>query len=166
MSLFFTSFFFKLICLSSLYAPEQIPQEDLQEVLPQVFMIGEYETDYEQIMSSCDEMLLKVCEDSMDDAYKNWLLLLRDMEVYAEEEGFDIKGIKIWLNVFWNADGSINHMVYYPKPNSRNMDFSLLSDFLNSFASFHKSSINHAVCFSHYGSGSFPTFADYYLKEK
>lgn len=139
--------------------------QDDQNEIPNVFMIGEFESDYEQIISGCDNLLLTVCNESMDDAYKNWLLMLNDVEKYAEEVNFDIKGVKVWLNVFWNADGSIQHIVYYPKPSSRNMDFSLLSDFLNSFVTNYESPIKFNECFSHYGSGTFPTFASYYLKE-
>jgi len=138
---------------------------DDQDRIPNAFMIGEFETDYEEIISGCNNLLLSVCDDSMDEAYKTWLLMLNDVEKYAEEVNFDIKGVKIWLNVFWNADGSIKHIVYYPKPNSRNMDFSLLSEFLNSFVDDYESTLKNPDCFSHYGSGTFPTFADYYLEQ-
>ena len=131
--------------------------------LPTVFMIGENEAEYEDLVSTCNDPLLSVCNDSMDEAYKKWLGLLSDMEKYAESKDFDIRGIKIWLNVFWNTDGSIKHLVYYPKPNSRNMDFELLSEFLVVFQSEYNMNFTNQKCFSHYGSAAFPTFADIYL---
>ena len=92
--------------------------------------------------------------------------MLNDIEKYAEKSEFDIKGIKIWLNVFWNSDGTIKHLVYFPKPNSRNMDFDLLTLYLGKFVENYKMEALDRACFSHYGSAAFPTFADYYLNEK
>ncbi len=133
------------------------------DTLPSVFMIGENEIEYEELVGNCNKLLLTVCNDSMDLAYRKWMGLLSDMEKYAEANDFDIKGIKIWLNVFWNTDGTIKHLVYYPKPNSRNMDFSKLSVFMDSFTEKYKMDFTYQKCFSHYGSAAFPTFADIYL---
>ena len=134
--------------------------------LPAVFMIGQNELEYEALVSTCSYPLLTVCNDSMDRAYKYWMTMLSDMEQHAEKSEFDIKGIKIWLNVFWNADGSIKHLVYFPKPNSRNMDFSLLTKFFKKFVTDWNMDSIGGNCYSHYGSATFPTFADYYLRNK
>jgi len=134
--------------------------------LPQVFMIGQNESAYESLVSDCSNPLLTVCKDSMDLAYRRWMLMLSEMEIYAEKSEFDIKGVKIWLNVFWNPNGTIKHLVYFPKPNSRNMDFDLLTIFLDQFVTGYQMEALDSQCFSHYGSAAFPTFADYYLKEK
>lgn len=134
--------------------------------IPPVFRIGEYEFEYEEKVKNCNKLLLEVCQDSMELAYKHWLLMLHDMEIYAESEKFDIKGIKIWLNVFWNEDGSIENFVFYPKPNSRNADFNKLTAFLEKFLLHYKFPIEYQTCFSHYGSATFPTFAKLYLQEQ
>ncbi len=129
-------------------------------------MIGEHEFEYEELVKSCDILLLDICQDSMQLAYTNWLTMLNEMEIYAESNNFDIKGIKIWLNVFWNKDGKINKLVYYPKPNSRNIDFSTLTEFFQTFLAKHTFPIEVESCFSHYGSATFPTFANLYLGDK
>lgn len=134
--------------------------------LPKVFMIGENELEYESMVRDCNTMLLSVCQDSMNVAYDNWLTMLSDVENYAKSEDFDIKGVKIWINVFWNKDGSLKHIVYYPKPNSKNMDFDALTSFFQSFANNYKLSLEHVSCFSHYGSASFPTFSRLYREEE
>ncbi len=134
--------------------------------LPTVFQIGQNEEAYESLVSACSNPLLTVCNDSMDLAYRTWMLMLSDMEQYAERSEFDIKGIKIWLNVFWNPDGTIKHLVYFPKPNSRNMDFDLLTIFLGKFVTVYKMDTLDTSCFSHIGSAAFPTYAEYYLNEK
>lgn len=134
--------------------------------IPPVFMIGEYEFEYEEMVKTCDKLLLEVCQDSMQLAYKHWLLMLHDMENYAESVDFDIKGIKIWLNIFWNDQGKINKLVYYPKPNSRNTDFSKLTEFFEEFLGNYDFPLEYTSCFSHYGSATFPTFAKLYLSNE
>ena len=136
------------------------------DTLPPVFLIGEHEFEYESKVKSCDKLLLEVCQDSMQLAYKHWLLMLHDMEIYADTQDFDIKGIKIWLNVFWDKDGTIDKIVYYPKPNSRNTDFSHLTSFFEKFILQYSFSMDYKSCFSHYGSATFPTFAKLYLQEQ
>ena len=136
------------------------------DTLPHVFMIGQHEIEYEDLVAKCSNPLLTVCKDSMDLAYKRWMGLLSEMEQYAENSDFDIKGIKIWLNVFWNPDGTIKHLVFFPKPNSRNMDFNNLTLFFEKFTNTYEMESLDSKCYSHYGSASFPTFADYYLKDK
>jgi len=127
--------------------------------LPQAFIIGEYEADYERMVNSCNEHLLTVCDDSMDEAYNLWLRMLDDIETYAKEKNFEINGVKIWMTVYWNYDGTIQHIVYYPKPNSKNMDFEKLTDFFNGFSEVYTFPKQSTSCFSHYGSASFPSFS-------
>jgi len=128
-------------------------------------MIGQNEIKYEDLVAKCSNPLLTVCQDSMDLAYRRWMGLLSDMEQYAEKSDFDIKGIKIWLNVFWNPDGTIKHLVYFPKPNSRNMNFDNLTKFMFKFMDNYAMESLDSKCYSHYGSASFPTFAEIYLKD-
>ncbi len=134
--------------------------------LPTVFMIGENEMAYEKVVSDCSSLLLSVCQDSMNLAYQKWIGMLSAMEEYAESSDFDIKGIKIWINLFWNSDGTIKHIVYYPKPNSRNMDFQKLTLFFELFIRDYRLELRSDKCFSHYGSAAFPTFAHLYLNPR
>ena len=127
-------------------------------ILPNVFMIGEYENSYEQLFVSCEDRLLSVCDNSMEMAYQKWSVMLSDLEEYSNDVNFDLRGIKVWVNVFWNSDGTIQNIVYYPKPNSRNMDFADLTSFFNGFVANYQIDLSSETCFSHYGSASFPTF--------
>lgn len=123
---------------------------------PLVSLIGDDEKGYEQTIAECPSLLLEVAGNSMDIAYKLWTDMLADIESNAEEANIDLKGTKIWINLFWNADGTIKKVVYYPKPNSKNMDFALVTNVLEDFATKYTMPISHAECFSHYGSASFP----------
>jgi hypothetical protein len=127
--------------------------------LPRVFMIGEYEKPYEKMMTDYDKLLLNNYGDDMDKAYQAWTSVIISMEDYSKDLAFNLNGLKLWMNVFFNVDGSIQHLVYYPKPNSRNMEYAQLTQFFLDFCkSYHlKDPVQHKC--SHFGSASFPTFA-------
>lgn len=134
------------------------------DTLPKVFFLGEYEDSFQNLDQECGDILLTVCQDSMDLAYGNWLLFLGDIEEHAKEVNFDINGVKLWMKVFWNADGTMRNLAYYPKPNSRNMDFEELTAFFEDFSREYAFSLTHLKCFSHYSSASFPTFSQFYKR--
>ena len=121
-----------------------------------VSLIGDNEKEYEKTIAECPSLLLEVAGNSMDNAYKLWTDMLADIETFASESSVDLKGTKIWINLFWNSDGTVNKIVYYPKPNSKNMDFAQVTNVLEDFAAKYTLPINHEGCFSHYGSASFP----------
>lgn len=137
-----------------------------QNELPKVMLIGEENGYYEELVEECNTLLLSVTDNSMMAAFDNWTEMLSEMEASADKDGFDIKGVKLWINVFWNEDGSINKVFYYPKPNSKNMDFEKLSYFLEHFANAYTFPITSEACFSHYGSASFPVRARLSRDEK
>ncbi|MEZ4906327.1 MAG: hypothetical protein R2771_01485 [Saprospiraceae bacterium] len=99
-----------------------------------VFLIGDNDEKYSQYLNDYPVSLLTVSNDSMELAYLNWMYLLKDIEDFAKKADFDLNGIKIWLNVFWNKNGKIDFMSYYPKPNSRNMDLTNSLLFLKNFS--------------------------------
>lgn len=133
--------------------------------LPPVFMIGDFEKKYEKLVESCSDPLYKVCDNSMDKSYEAWISVLKDLEVFAKKEEFDILGVKLFLNIYWNGEGQIKHMVYSPKPNSKNIDFFAMSKMFERFIENYKMPYEHSNCFNHNGSASFPTHSDYYLSK-
>jgi len=131
--------------------------------MPSVFIIGDNQQEYEKLITQCATPLAQTCNNSMENTYKVWLGIHQAMENHAERIDFDIKGIKIWLNIFWDTDGSIKHLAYLPKPNCRNMDFDKLTQFFEKFVEMYESRKPSQDCYSHYGSAGFPSFADIYL---
>lgn len=128
--------------------------------LPKVFVLGEHEKAYEKLFDAHSTVLLEVCNDNMDTAFDNWLGMLKEMETYANTIDYDLKGIKVWLNIFWNEDGSIKHIAYHLKVNSRNIrNTEELTAFFSSFMNHYNFPISSDRKFSHYGSASFPVFA-------
>lgn len=142
------------ILIFTLFAVNCYTQDDQSKVS----LIGENEKEYEKMMTQCPTPLLYITNNSMDEAYNLWTSMLSKMETTASEQGLDIRGVKVWMNLFWEADGSIKKIVYYPKPNSKNMDFEQLTTFLEGFAEFYNLDISNETCFSHYGSATFPVF--------
>jgi hypothetical protein len=124
-----------------------------------VFFIGEDEKNYEKLVEKYNTMLFAVCNNNMELAYDHWSLLLKDIEEYSAKSGIDLKGVKLWLNVFWAKDGRIDHIVFYPKPNSKNLNYDNIKVLLTNFVSSYQSPLKHTVGFSHYGSGAFPVFS-------
>lgn len=122
----------------------------------EAFLIGDNQKYYDNLISEHSDHLLQVCDNSMDEAYSLWTALLKDVEKYSLEEGYDIKGIKMWVNVFWRKDGTLKNIVFYPKPNSKNADYDKLKEVLSNYIDTAAVLKENDAAFSHYGSASFP----------
>ncbi len=131
--------------------------------LPKVFLIGEHEKVYSGFTKLYPLSLLEISNDSMELAYVNWMYLLKDMEDHSNAINFDLNGLKIWMNVFWNKNGTIDYITYYPRPNSRNMDFKKLTAFFIDFIRRYKPRLKGNKNFVHYGSARFPSFSEMYI---
>lgn len=124
-----------------------------------VFYIGENERDYEKLVQGYNKLLFTVCDNSMDLAFDHWSVLLKDIEDFGTESNLDLKGVKLWLNVFWAKDGKIDHIVFYPKPNSKNLDYDTVQAMLKRFVESYQLPIKYSSKFSHYGSAAFPVLS-------
>lgn len=154
-----------ILCFVALGLTRSIAASIPTDTIPTVFMIGDYELEYESLVGECNTILLNVCDDSMDEAYDHWLLMLHDLELFAEKKDMDIRGLKLWINAFWNPDGSVKHIVFYPKPNCKNIDFSQFATLLQQFSQDYTFTKVNEDCFAHYGSASFPTFTELLFKQ-
>ena len=86
--------------------------------------------------------------------------MMREMEDYSKKIRFDIKGIKVWLHVFWNEDGSISHIGYLLRPDSRNIDALELAAFFKTFMGRYKLPVSSSKKFSHYTGANFPIYSE------
>ena len=130
-----------------------------QDSVPVVSIIGEYEDAFSALAEECPGVLLSVCGNDMDIAYEKWTDMMVAMEDHADAIDYDIKGLKTYFYIFWNSDGTVAHLSFYPKANSRNIPEEELRAFFKSFAKEYQMPIVSEVGFSHYGSASFPTHA-------
>jgi len=136
---------------------QQKPSTDNQ--IATVFYIGEDEHNYEKLVQNYNKLLFTVCDNNMDQAFEYWSVLLKDIEDFAIKSDIDLKGVKLWMNVFWSNDGKIDHIVFYPKPNSKNLDYDAVKVMLKKFVDTYQSPIKYSTKFSHYGSAAFPVFS-------
>jgi hypothetical protein len=130
---------------------------DLQVAM--VYYIGEDEKNYEKMVQEYSAMLFNVCNNDMAKAYDVWSGLLQDLEVYAEKNNADMNGVRLWMNVFWDKDGGIDYIVFYPKPNSKKMNYEYIKEVLTGFARSYQLPIKFKQKFSHYGSAAFPVIS-------
>ncbi len=127
-----------------------------EDYMKPVFIIGEYEEAYEFLISTTKSNLYEVCDNSMETAFGAWQDMLVQISKFAKEEELDIDGVKIWMNTFWNEDGTIKHIVFYPKLNSKNIDFSKLTSMLTKFLDDYQLPYTSDSLFAHYGQATFP----------
>lgn len=139
-----------------------VPQDSTieEKESPQVFLIAN-EKAFSQISHKYETQLLMACDDDMIKAYESWMHMLKSIEEHAEEYGFEIRGVKMWLKAFWNEEGMLDHVAYYLKPNSRNVHQDDMDAFFRSFCAVYKLPIDVETKISHYASAAFPTFYKY-----
>ena len=98
--------------------PVKETTQDTTNAMPKVFLLGNFEKEYEKLSADYSTSLLEVNDDDFQVAFAKWNTLLKEMEAHAEMIDYDIKGIKMWLHVFWDKNGKIKHIAYFLKPNS------------------------------------------------
>lgn len=153
---FFTILLLILLSVSCLEAQTSL-QPKGQSSLPGVFVLGEFDTQYESIMPKY-KTLLEACSGDMEGAFDKLTGMMAEMEAYAELSGYDLKDINAWMHFFWDKNGRIDHIGFHLKPNSRNVDVDELKNFLNEFASNYRFPHSFNQPFAHYSSFSFPLF--------
>jgi hypothetical protein len=128
--------------------------------LTPAFLLGEDETSYEKLCEAHPRTLLAVSNNDIELALKNWFSFLRNVDQYAKTINFDMKGLKVWLHVFWNADGSVAHIGFFVMPNSRNVKTEELKALFSGFIRQYKPVLTSDRSFSHYTSAAFPLVSE------
>ena len=146
-----------LILGTTLFASTLVAQT---QDMPAVFKLGDYEEGYEALNQAYSQTLLEVSDFDTQKAFDTWMGMMREMEDYSKKIRFDIKGIKVWLHVFWNEDGSISHIGYLLRPDSRNIDALELAAFFKTFMGRYKLPVSSSKKFSHYTGANFPIYSE------
>lgn len=128
--------------------------------LPKVFMLGESEQAYEELTQTYNQSLLEACDLNVETAFEKWLDMMKEMEKYAEKINFDIKGVRLWLHVFWSENGKIEHIGYLLRADSRNVNPTEIKAFLSSFMGRYTFPVTSTKKYNHYTGASFPTFIE------
>lgn len=143
-----------MLLFTSTLLSAQTPVANLP--LPRIFQLGGNEQAYETLSKEYGQSLLEVCNNDMKVAFENWLGMMKAVEDYAKKINFDVKGVKVRLHVFWNPDGSIDHIGYVFRTNSRNIRAEEFSAFLSSFTRQYTFPLKSQQKFSHYTIATFP----------
>jgi hypothetical protein len=130
------------------------------DTLPVVFMLGQDDRAFDALKIEHDLQLLAVCRNDMEMTYYLWLQMMKHMETYAGQVGYDLNGVKLWIYAFYNKDGSIHHLAYHAKPQSRNFKTEDMTSFLTGFVKTYKLPIGADRSFQHYNVGAFPVMVE------
>lgn len=145
-----------ILCI--LWAGVANTQETTSAYLPDVFQIGEYTEAYESLhMNHLN--LMEVCDDDMQLAFGRWMHMLNAIDAHSEDLGVDLKGVKLWIHVFWDQQGNIKHLAFHPKPTSKFMNINELTALFKNFVKDYKLPLQAEMDYTHYGSAEFPTLA-------
>ena len=145
-----------LITVSSIFNSVAQPREyDSAAKVPEVFLIGQYQSTYNELSAS-SASLVSVCNDDVREAYRHLRQMAVEIQKSAFSEGFDLNGVKCWIHFFWNPDGSIRHIAFYLKPASKNISQEALTEFFTRFAKNYHLPVQSTSTFQLYTSLSFP----------
>ena len=142
------------------FTQEPVQKPRTTSELPKVFLIGEYENLYSGLYAKYPGILLHQTNNNMDQAFHKWLQMLYAMEVHADKIDYNLKGVKVWLQVFYDRSGKIDHILFFKKPLSKNVPDAELVAFFKSFLRDYQLSIEAVENFNHSGSASFPTYGN------
>lgn len=157
---FFITIFISLFLIlnhSSASVTTALPVDSIK--LPKVFLLGEHEKEFEKLQQQYSTSLLSTCGYNPDLTFDKWAQFLIDMEDYSEAINYDLKGVKMWIEVFWLPNGSIKHIAYALKPQSRNVETKELSAFMSSFINHYKPRFQPNKKISHSAHAFFPLTA-------
>ena len=139
---------------------ENVQGSILPKTTPAAFVIGQHPVIFEALNEKYATLLLTACGDDMDKAFYTWKSLLQEIGIFAMRNDVDLNGVKMWLKVFWSADGKIDHIAYDLKPESRNINRKEVTSLLEKFVLADEISLDLGTHnFSHYGSVAFPIHA-------
>lgn len=153
----FTCFILGAISLPSFGQYVNTP-DLLRPILPKAFVLAEYEEISEKYAPEYQH-LLDVCDGDIYIAFTKWLNMLTEMEAASQAQKLNLSGVKMWMQIYFSANGRIDHIGFFLKPNSKNINQTELSVFLEKFARQYKFPIEAESKFSHYTAVSFPIFA-------
>ncbi len=152
--------FFIIACIGVTSATSSFKTDSL----PTVFALGQYDgPPFEKLKSEHETQLLTICRNQMEMAYYLWVHVLKHIETESVKTGFDLNGVKLWLYIFWNKDGSIRNIAFFPKPNSKNFKTEDMTTFFTGFCKNYKFPMGADMPFSHYSTANFPVMVE---KEK
>jgi len=126
--------------------------------LPTVINVKSNTSILEELSAKYRSSLFSASDKDINETSKNWKHLLSAMELYGKQISFEIKGVRIWIKVFWAKSGKIDFITYYLLDKSKNVDKAELEAFLKSFTNNYELPVSHNSRFSYAGRVQFPVY--------
>lgn len=134
----------------------QAQQPRSNKALPNVINVAENSAVLEELSDRYQSSLFSASDTNFITTVNNWRTFLLSMETYANSIDFDIKGVKVWMKVFWAKDGNVDYLVYALSDRSINIDVVEWEAFLRSFMRNNKLPLQHTRGFTYDGRIMFP----------
>lgn len=131
-------------------------QNNFKVEFPKVFEIEQYKDHYDTFLAQSEVMLLVVCENNLAITYQLWNEMLADLEKFSSDRGLDLAGVRMFIRVIWNSDGSIKHFAFQSRGNSKVIDKTIFAKITEDFCTYYQLPKSHSSSFFHYGSVNFP----------
>ena len=125
---------------------------------PQVVNVAQNSKILEDLSTDYKSSLFSASDADFSKTTQNWHHVIMGIEKYAEEIKFDLKGVKIWIKVFFAKDGNIDHITYILSETSINIDTIELEAFFRSFMRNYKLPEVHEQKFSYDARLQFPLY--------
>lgn len=150
---FMLLFFLGILLPLTAVQAQQVPAN---KALPKVINVSQNSAVLEELSNQYQSSLFSASDTNFVATVKNWRGFLLSMEQYSEAIDFDIKGVKVWLKVFWAKDGNIDYIAYALSGRSINIDVVEWEAFLRSFMLNNKMALQHTRGFTYDGRIMFP----------
>jgi len=158
-----------IFCLAAVTfytASAQYAQPKISDSLPRVFELNNFdEIAFEKIKVEYETTLLTASKNDAETAYYCWIHLLKHLETFSQKRNIDLNGVKLWMYVFWQKDGTIDHVGYFLKPHSKNIETEVIKALLSNFCDEYKFPLKADKNFSNYNSANFPVNVEKTLPE-
>lgn len=145
---------FLILLLSLLWNATLWAQNDF----PAVINVAQSSTVLEELSATYKSSLFAASDADFVQTMKHWKHLLVGMENYAKEIDFDLKGVKLWIKVFWAENGTIDHITYILSDTSININRVELEAFFKSFIKNYKLPLIYKNKFSYDARVIFPLY--------
>lgn len=132
-------------------------QINFEAEFPKVFEINQYKEHYDTFLAQSKVLLLGVCDNNLTTTYQLWNEMLANLEKFSIDRGLDLAGVRMFIRVIWNPDGSIKHFAFESRGNSKVIDKAMFAKITEDFCSYYQLPKSHTSSFFHYGSVNFPT---------
>ncbi len=128
--------------------------------MDRIFLLGSTETNYEQLTTTYSQSMLEAAQMDITKAFEHWLGMLQEIDKYADRINFDVKGVKVWMHVFFNEQGGIDKLGYLLRPDSRYVDETEIQAFFAGFVKEYTFPLKSDRKYNHYTGATFPTLSE------